>query len=191
MFLQNLKDTISYKLDRYYFEGSDPLDKVSEIEIYASADASRVARCAHIMVRAEFMSGRIQTSLIMAKIRINPVHKSKRISIPRLELLILQECVELALKVGKILGIAQVIVMSDSLAALLQVKKGKDFGPGCLKTFVPNKVEKILNSIDIKCLRYINNEENPSDIGTRPISAKDFMDNSLWTRGQHFSQDQK
>ena len=62
--------------------------------------------------------------------------------------------------------------------------KGHKFGAGTLKTFVANRVANILDNIHIDDIWYINTSENPSDIATRPISAREFTEKrDLWLYG--------
>ena len=135
-------------------------------------------------MRAEFDTNEVKTSLVMAKTRINPVVKGVRISIPRLELTILEESTLLGVKLKSLLDAEKVVVFSDSKVAIAQCVRGDKFGAGTLKTFVANRVTNILNNIHIDDIWYINTSENPSDIATRPVTAKEFTEKSdLWLHG--------
>ena len=110
--------------------------------------------------------------------------KGIRISIPRLELAILEESTLLGVKLKNLLDAEKVIVLSDSKVAIAQCIRGSKFGAGTLKTFVANRVANILNHINIDDIWYINTSENPSDIATRPLSAREFTEKrDLWLYG--------
>ena len=75
-------------------------------------------------------------------------------------------------------------MLSDFKVAIALCIRGNKFGPGTVKTFVANRVTNILNNIHIDDIWYVNTSENPSDIATRPITAKEFTEKSdLWLHG--------
>lgn len=52
-----------------------------------------------------------------------------------------------------------------------------------MKTFVANRVSSIQSNTDINSWRHINGKENPADLLTRGLSAKELVDNPLWLHG--------
>ena len=184
LFQDNMNIVNSLKVPRYYFDSVTKGARLTKKEIYVSGDTALHSRCIHVLLRAEFDTNEVKTSLVMAKTRINPVVKGVRISIPRLELTILEESTLLGVKLKNLLDAEKVVVFSDSKVAITQCVRGDKFGAGTLKTFVANRVTNILNNIHIDDIWYINTSENPSDIATRPITAKEFTEKSdLWLHG--------
>ena len=55
----------------------------------------------HVLLRAEFDTNEVKTSLVIAKTKIKPEVKGIRISIPRLELTVLEESTLLGFKLKK------------------------------------------------------------------------------------------
>ena len=92
---------------RYMFQGLSASDALLSIKLVTSGDSALQARTVHCLALATFNSGAIRTALVAAKIRINPVNKTKkkdvapgdRVTMPRLELSVLDECVEFGRKI--------------------------------------------------------------------------------------------
>ena len=79
------------KIPRYHFDSVTKGARLTKKEIYVSGDTALYSRCMHVLLRAEFDTNEVKTSLVIARTRINPVVKGVGISISRLELTILEE----------------------------------------------------------------------------------------------------
>ena len=171
LFSENMEKIKTLKIPRYYFDGVRKGALMTIKEIHMSGDTALLSRCVHAILRAEFDNDEVHTSLVMATTKINPDLKGARISIPRLELTVLEEATMLGIKLKNLLNADRVIVCSDSKVSIAQVIRGHKFGCGTLKTFIANRVKKILDNISVENIWYVPTGETPSDIGTRPISA--------------------
>ena len=65
----------------------------------------------HVLLRAEFDTNEVKTSLLIAKTKINQEVKGIRISIPCLELTVLEESTLLGVKLKDILDAEKVVVL--------------------------------------------------------------------------------
>ena len=101
LFQDNMKIVKSLNVPRYYFDDVKKGARLTKKEIYVSGDTALHARCIHVLLRAEFNTKEVKTSLVIAKTKINPLVKGVRISIPRLELAILEESTLLGVKLKK------------------------------------------------------------------------------------------
>ena len=115
----------SLKVPRYYFDSVTRGARLTKKEIYVSGDTALHSRCIHVLLRAEFDTNEVKTSLVIAKTRINPVVKGVRISIPRLELTILEESTLLGVKLKNLLDAERVVVLSDSKVAIAKCIRGE------------------------------------------------------------------
>ena len=80
---QNLRQTKTITVERYYFSDLSPSD-VSTIQIHGFSYASESAYGAVVYLRVETKSGNIVTKLVTSKSRVAPI---KGETIPRLELM--------------------------------------------------------------------------------------------------------
>ena len=80
---QNLRQTKTITVERYYFSDLSPSD-VSTIQIHGFSYASESAYDAVVYLRVETKSGNIVTKLVTSKSRVAPI---KGETIPRLELM--------------------------------------------------------------------------------------------------------
>ena len=101
LFQDNMNIVKSLQVPRYYFNGVTRGARLTKKELYVSRDTALHSRCIHVLLRAEFDTNEVKTSLVIAKTRINPVVKGVRISIPRLELTIFEESTLLGVKLKK------------------------------------------------------------------------------------------
>ena len=103
----------------------------------------------HALLKAEFDTNEVKTSLVIAKTKINPEVKGTRISIPRLEHTVMEGSVILGVKLKSLLDAEKVVVLSVSNVAIAQCIRGHKFGAGTLRIFVANRVTNILNKIQM------------------------------------------
>ena len=115
----------SLKVPRYYIDSVTSKARLTKKEIYVSGDTALHSRCIHVLLRAEFDTNEVKTSLVIAKTRINPVVKGVRISIPRLEFTILEESTLLGVKLKNLLDAERVVVLSDSKSSDSPMHQGE------------------------------------------------------------------
>lgn len=118
------------------------------------------------------MQGSWAAQLLCSKCKVAPI---KTITIPRLELCAIELGSKLLAKIKSIsmLANAPVFVWTDSEIALYWIRKSS----GELKTFVANRVSRILKSIVAEQSRHVRSEENPADLLSRGIKAENLINN--------------
>ncbi|XP_066925113.1 uncharacterized protein [Clytia hemisphaerica] len=172
-------DEISF--DRYF--GIKDRTDLKSIELHGFSDASDRAygACAYLCFR--YSDGTCKNSLVTAKSRLKP---TKKVSVPRLELLGILIVSRLIVELDKILDldISMIKLWTDSSAAFGWIKS--DSVDSINEVFVKNRVrdiKKLLNdSIE---LRLVPSKQNPSDYVTKEGKSKNVIDN-LWLHGPHF-----
>ena len=118
------------------------------------------------------------SNLLMAKARVAPL-KTK--TLPQLELTALWLGVKLAKHVLVILNdikISDVVIWSDNEACLQWVKYNRSN-----ITYVKNRVAEIKEIASKFKFYHVLGEQNPSDLLTRGMNYKDFINSKLWFYG--------
>lgn len=147
------------------------------VEFHGFADASEMAYGAAIYVRVQ-KGTEVFCNLMTAKSRIAPI---KTLSIPRLELNAAVLLVELMNEVREKCDCKHVpfYLYSDSMVVLSWIANASH----SLKVYVGNRVEKIQSMAPTTHWSYIPSEQNPADIVSRGIKAKDLLSSNLWWHG--------
>ena len=149
--------------------------------LHIFVDASRIAFAACAYLRVAYEDNTASSALIMAKTRVAPL-KSK--SIPRLELDSALLGAQLANKCANALGleVKNTTFWSDSMISLCWIRSpSRNF-----KEYVGNRVGLIHDITNPQQWRHIAGTNNPADLATRGIPAKDLVDNELWLHGPSF-----
>jgi hypothetical protein len=60
--------------------------------------------------------------------------------------------------------------------------------PNRWKTFVSNKVKKIINTMPSNCWHYVKSSENPADCASRGITPIQLKEHPLWWNGPRWLQ---
>ncbi|XP_076660217.1 uncharacterized protein LOC143363535 [Halictus rubicundus] len=169
----NLKLLEKVKFNRHITQRS-----VKSIELHGFCDASERAYGASIYIRTINQSGKIKTQLLCAKSRVAPL---KTISLARLELCGANLLATLYCSVRESLThtISKTTFWTDSTIVLHWLAKS----PSTLKTFVANRVAEIQGKTRIKNWRHVRTSDNPADLLSRGITAKELIDNSFWQFG--------
>uniref|UniRef100_A0A8D8YNP1 Integrase catalytic domain-containing protein n=1 Tax=Cacopsylla melanoneura TaxID=428564 RepID=A0A8D8YNP1_9HEMI len=158
--------------------------KYLSVDIVGFADASSAAFAAVVFLRVVRGDGLVDTHLVRAKTRVAPL---KVQTINKLELcaavLLAQVCHSLAFLHQK-LRISNTYLFSDSETVLAWLK----IQPHCLKTFVANRVVKILELSDPTQWRYVSTKENSADVASRGQLPSQLLENQLWFCGPSFLQ---
>lgn len=150
------------------------------VQLHGFSDASEKAYAACVYLRVQNEEGDVDISLLLAKTRVAP---TKRISIPRLELM---AALLLAKLIHKILIIYegliskdQVFAWSDSTIVLAWLHSS----PHEWKTFISNRITEILQTIPTACWRHVPSADNPADAASRGMLPASFLQHSLWFQG--------
>ncbi len=155
-----------------------------EVIIHGFSDASCYAAGACVYVLSETRETKT-CRLVMAKTKVAPL---KAPTIPRMELigaLLLSQAVK---RVRDHYEVREIILWTDSTTVLCWLKKP----PSHWKTFVGNRVQKIMELNPTAEWRYVNTLDNPADIASRGASALDLIDftengvGKKWFNGPHF-----
>ena len=142
------------------------------------ADSSLKAYCATAYLRIRYSGGLYSSRLVVAKSRVAPL--KPKLTIPRLELVACLIAARLADYVIGIIGKeVHVTFFTDSTIALHWIKGEA----GRWKSFVANRVDEIKRRTAPTSWRHCVSEDNPSDLGTRGIKAKELLDAEIWWHG--------
>ena len=105
----------------------------------------------------------------------------KSLSIPKLELcrvVILSKLISHAAKIFNI-PTGQIYNWTDSLVVLGWLRGN----PHRFKTFVGNRVSKIINAVPPSCWRYVNTETNPATRASRGLFPAELDKHNIWWHG--------
>lgn len=151
--------------------------KGNKIELHGFSDASEAAMGACVYMKV-YKDNEIHVNLVAAKTKVAPI---KKITLPRLELSAavlltrLMNTVKKALK----LEISETHFYSDSEIVLAWING--DIGRW--KTFVANRVSKILEHSENHQWHYIYTKTNPADFASRGLLPNQLINNTLWWHG--------
>ncbi|XP_070576393.1 uncharacterized protein [Ptychodera flava] len=167
----DLSKTTELKFKRQYFDSPIQPDS-QDYDLHVFADASKKAYGA-----VAYLRHGNETAIVMAKTRVAPL---KELTLPQLELmaalvgsrLIKFLCNAFTDK----LRIQQCILWSDSEIVLHWLNSDKK-----LPVFIANRVKEI-RGISFTA-KYCPTKENPADLLTRGISARNLETNKLWWNG--------
>lgn len=142
----------------------------TSIQLHGFSDASKLGYGACIYIRSENADGEVRVHLISSKSRL-----AGETQMPRLEVnggVILAHMMS---RIGNLLGITERYCWMDSLIALCWIKKQ----PANLKEFIANRIKEIqVTTANTNCIwRHVNTHQNPADIISRGMTAKEFKEN--------------
>lgn len=157
------------------------------------SDASGDAYASVLYMRSVDEHGKVNLALIGSRVKVTPLKKKfvptgrqDELTIPRLELMaavLLTEQIESLTKaVAELRGI-QIKCFTDSQIALAWIQGDESRW----QTFVANRTRKIVKIVPAKEWSYVNTKENPADLPSRGISAKELICSSLWMNGPEFA----
>lgn len=153
--------------------------KVQSIELHVFCDGSSSAYAANVYIRLD-CGERVYTHLIIAKSKITP---TKPLTIPRVELCAAELATRLATWVNKSIRISvekmPIYFWSDAMIVLYWIKG--DISRW--KTYVANRVSKILSESSPHQWNHVDTKENPADCATRGLSPTQLAKFDLWWKG--------
>ena len=171
--LEELKYLYNVRIPRCYFRSS-PI----EIELHGFSDASNRAYAAVIYMRSLYQDGRVDVRLVASKSRVAPLKKQ---SIPRLELLGAVLLARLVHKFNSAVKQLKTINWTDSMTTLCWIKNERVW-----KQYVRHRVDEIRNLSSKDDWRHCPGKQNPADLPTRGLSAKELSTNVIWWNGPEF-----
>ncbi|XP_049869877.1 uncharacterized protein LOC126369487 [Pectinophora gossypiella] len=150
------------------------------IQLHGFSDASERAYAACIYLRVQNEEGEVDISLLLAKTRVAP---TKRISIPRLELMAALLLAKIMQKVlhtyVELISPDQLFAWSDSTIVLSWLRAA----PHEWKTFVSNRITEILQAVPTVHWRHVPSADNPADAASRGMLPASFLEHDLWFHG--------
>ena len=154
---------------------------VSETSLHTFSDASEqgYGNCSYL--RQVNQQGTIHVALVLAKSRVAPL---KHITIPRLEL----AAATLACEVHSILHDE---LMMDDLGGAFWIDSKIVLGyilneERRYRTYVANRVQKILSNTEKSQFNYVDTKTNPADYCSRGLSPKETEKMKKWFQGPSF-----
>lgn len=147
-------------------------------QLHGFADSSVEAYGAAIYMRVTDLKGKISCNLLIAKSKVTPL---KTVTIPRLELAAAELLSNLYLVVSKSMCLEAIpyYLWSDNTTALQWMNKPLHE----LKIYVANRVRRIRENTKIENWFHVRTAENPADLVSRGLLAKDIINKKLWWQG--------
>ena len=146
------------------------------LQVDGFSDASEQAYCGAVYLRIHD-GDQISSRLLVAKARVAPL---KTTTIPKLELCAAVLLVDLLKRVmPKIPSNHQLFLWTYSSIVLGWLQKS----PQSLKTFVSNRISKLLDFCSVSTWQHVRTEDNPADLGTRGSLTHDLIQSKLWWHG--------
>lgn len=146
-----------------------------QFELHGFSDASSRAYAGVVYLRSLYEDGRVDVRLVASKARVAPL---KRQTIPRLELLgalILSRLVT-NLKLTK--NNVKTVCWTDSMTILYWIRNERPS-----KQYVQHRVDEIRNLTSRNDWRHCPGKQNPADLPSRGVSAKELSIDSTWWNG--------
>ncbi|XP_033103145.1 uncharacterized protein LOC117105949 [Anneissia japonica] len=157
-------------------------EKIKALELHYFSDASQTGYGVAVYLRVVYENIAPHVKFVLGKARVTPLNR--KITIPRLELSAAVVSARLSSYLQRELrcGMTKQFFWVDSNVVLGYINnETKRF-----HTYVANRAQTIRDLTDINQWRYIRSEDNPSDDGSRGLTAKKLSLNSRWINGPPF-----
>ncbi|MCG8433420.1 MAG: A17 family peptidase, partial [Gammaproteobacteria bacterium] len=181
---QSLPHITKMEIPRCLIRG-DLSDLVSlELHVFTDASIKAYAAAAYLVTERKIKGTTIRDSnLVMSRAKITPL-KQKPLTVPKLELLGAELGTLVLLQANDVLkvNLDKCFLWTDSICVIAWLQldaKG-------LQIFVANRSRKIHTRIKAKNIQPCPGTENPADIPSRGINAKDLVESELWLKGPHW-----
>ncbi|XP_031635614.1 uncharacterized protein LOC116348687 [Contarinia nasturtii] len=153
---------------------------IQSIQLHTFCDGATTAFSANVYIRIQYNNGMVYTHLLIAKGKVTP---TKPITIPRVELCGAELASRLASWAKKNLRLnvneIPMYFWCDATIVLHWIKG--DISRW--KTFVANRVSKILSKSSSLFWNHVDTKENPADCATRGLTPSQLKDFGLWWNG--------
>lgn len=149
---------------------------LQSIQLHAFCDGATPVYAANVYIRLEYSNATVHTHLLIAKGKVTP---TKPLTIPRVEL-----CgAELTTRVRKNLRISidkiPIFFWCDATIVLFWIHGDVSRW----KTYVANRISKILSLSSPHQWNHVNTDENPADCATRGLTPIQLATFALWWKG--------
>lgn len=172
---KQLPELSGFSLDRCLVDK----DKVvKEKQLHFFSDASLWAFASMVLLRTEYTDGSVTAKLVCSRIRV----AGKQSTMPRLELMGAWLSVKLSESVREALdkeNNVRCVFWIDS-SVVYQWIQGDYLD---WKIFVSNRVKEIHAKTKKNQWRHVPGIDNPADLGTRGITAKELNESKVWKHG--------
>lgn len=176
-FLKELPDIENLSIPRWVDFSPN---RIQSAELHAFCDGSSAAYAATVYIRLQSATGKIHTHLITAKTKVAP---TKPLTIPRIELCGAELLPRLAVWAKKVLPEEfkdiPIYFWSDATIVLHWLHGDVTRW----KTFVANRVSKILSNSSPQQWSHVRTHENPADCATRGLTPSQLANFELWWKG--------
>ncbi len=171
IWIENLPSIQNFSIPRRFTTHDSP---VVFQAVHGFCDAFSLAYGVAIYIRKVHKDGVTSVALVTAKARVFPI---KPVTIPRAELLGAHLLSKLVLRVALLLDIplTNIFAWTDSDVIHWLVKKMTK-----LDRFVTNRVSKITNSLPASHWCHILSKDNPADLASRGLHAKELTESDIW-----------
>ncbi|KAI5725827.1 hypothetical protein M8J77_020771 [Diaphorina citri] len=152
------------------------------LDLIGFGDASGAAYAAVVYLRVVKPDQQVTVHMLRARTKVAPL---KVQTIPKLELcaaLLLVQIVKSLSFLHKKVKIKNTYLFSDSATVLAWLKTE----PYLLKTFVANRVMKILEASNPTQWRHVSSGDNSADLASRGLLPSELVGNKLWFDGPAF-----
>ena len=177
--LNDLRDTDSVIINRYYFINAQEIIDSCELHGFADASTKAMGACIYAVYSTKIGTSSV---LITGKSRVAPL---KKISIPRLELTAAEVLSKLMDNVSRSLEtcikINEKHCWTDSLNTLYWIHTDKE-----MKQFVDNRVNKIRSLTSRDMWKHLPGVDNPADIASRGAYLQKLERSTLWWEGPNW-----
>ena len=183
-----VKELMELEKPRCFFDKTKgPPQKVT---LFAFGDASIKAYATAVYVTGSYSDGTKSAELVLSKSRVAPIKsvggKTQRETIVRLELLAAMITARAVSYVAEALKskitIDEIFCFTDSMINLHRIRKG----PEKFKIWVGNRIQEILSLTTKEQWNFCPGLQNPADLPSRGLSARELIDSKLWWKGPDF-----
>jgi hypothetical protein len=186
----SIKEINDLSKNRCFFDKSKGTPE--KIELLAFGDSSEKAYAATIYIKGTYKDKSSSVELVFSKTRVSPIKMIEfgisSETIVRLELLAALITARALNYVKKALEnrftIAKTHCFTDSMINLQRLRRG----PEKYKVWVGHRLAEILRLTNKSDWKHIPGINNPADLPSRGISAKELKESKLWWHGPEFVQ---